>query len=291
VRAKAPYGCGGKIPLVDAWLFARLAATIQLVNDALANYRFHEAGQSVYQFFWGDFCDWYIEWIKPELQSADRERATVAWKNLFAAFDAALRLLHPFMPFLTEELWHQLPQKTGAKSIALDKFPEAHAEWKNEKALSEVALIQEVVTALRNIRAELKLDPKKKIAAEFSTVDSAAKELIEKNTGAIGRFAVLSELRIVSRQQFEAKTGAVRSTAAFDVRVAYSDTADPAAEKARLKKEIEGLQKAIASKERQLGDETFRSRAPEKIIKGLEATLAEQRMELEKLRKRLDDLG
>jgi valyl-tRNA synthetase len=290
VRPKAPYGCGGKIPLVHAWLFARLAATIEMMNDALTNYRFHEAAHGVYQFFWGDFCDWYIEWVKPELQSADRERAAVAWKNLFAAFDAALRLLHPFMPFLTEELWHQLPQKAGAKSIALGQFPEARAEWKNEKALSEVALIQEVVTALRNIRAELKLDPKKKIVAEFSTVDAAARDLIEKNTGAIARFAVLSELRIVSRQQSEAKTGAVRSTAVFDVRVAYSDTVDPTAEKARLKKESEGLQKAITSKERQLGDETFRSRAPEKIIKGLEATLAEQRLELEKLRKRLDDV-
>jgi valyl-tRNA synthetase len=290
VRAKAPYGCGGKIPLVDAWLFARLAATIEMTNDALANYRFHEAAQGVYQFFWGDFCDWYIEWVKPELQSADRERAAVAWKNLFATFDAALRLLHPFMPFLTEELWHQLPQKTGAKSIALDRFPEAHAGWKNEKALGEVALIQEVVTALRNIRAELKLDPKKKIAAEFSTVDAAAKDMIQKNLSAISRFAVLSELRIVSRQQSEAKTGAVRSTAVFDVRVALSDTVDPAAEKARLKKESEGLLKAIASKERQLGDETFRSRAPEKIIKGLEVTLAEQRVEAEKLRRRLDDL-
>jgi len=110
VRAKAPYAIGGKVPLVDAWLFARLAETIELVNGALSDYRFHEAAQGVYQFFWGDFCDWYIEWVKPELQNTDRERAIVAWKNLFAAFDAALRLLHPFMPFLTEELWHQLPK-------------------------------------------------------------------------------------------------------------------------------------------------------------------------------------
>src|SRR5262249_43205216 len=99
VRAKAPYPVGGQVALVDAWLFARLANTIELLNDALANYRFHEAAQGVYEFFWGDFCDWYIEWVKPELLSVDRERAVVAWKNLFAAFDAALRLLHPFMPF------------------------------------------------------------------------------------------------------------------------------------------------------------------------------------------------
>ena len=290
VRTKAPYAYRGSVPLVEAWMFARLAATVELVNEALANFRFHEAAQGVYQFFWGDFCDWYIEWVKPELQSADRERATVAWKNLFAAFDAALRLLHPFMPFLTEELWHQLPQKTGAKSIALDQFPKAHDYWKNAKAARDVDVIQEVVTALRNIRGELKLDPKKRVTADFSTSDARVGELIQANRGAIERFAVLSELRIVPRQQFDAKSGAVRSTATFDMRIAYSDTADVAGEKTRLKKEIEGLQKAIASKERQLGNEAFRSRAPENIIKELEAKLSQQRAELHKLQDRLSQL-
>jgi valyl-tRNA synthetase len=290
VRAQAPHGYGGSVPLVDAWMFARLAATVELVNEALANYRFHEAAQGVYQFFWRDFCDWYIEWVKPELQNADRERATVARKNLFAVFDAALRLLHPFMPFLTEELWHQLPQKAGAKSIALDQFPEAQDRWKNAKATGDVAGMQEVVTALRTIRAELKVDAKKRVAADFSTSDAGTSKLVHENRGAIERLAVLSELRIVPRHQWEATTGAVRSTATFDVRIAYADTVDMAAEKARLKKEIEGLQKAIESKERQLGDETFRSRAPEKIIKGLEATLAERRIELRKLQDRLSQL-
>ncbi|HTT33236.1 MAG TPA: valine--tRNA ligase [Methylomirabilota bacterium] len=290
VRAKAPYNYRGSVPLVDQWLFARLAATVEMMNDALENYRFHEAAQGVYQFFWGDFCDWYIEWVKPELQSADRERATVAWKNLFAAFDAALRLLHPFMPFLTEELWHELPQGNGAKSIALDRFPEADPRWKNAEAVGNVAEIQEVVTALRTIRAEMKLDPKKKVAAEFATGAGTVLTLVDTNRSAIERFAILSELRIVPREKFDAKSGAVRSTATFDVRVAYTESVDATAERTRLNKEIDGLQKAIASKERQLADETFRSRAPEKIIKNLEGTLAQQRIELEKLRKRLDDL-
>ena len=290
VRAKAPYPAGGEIPLVDAWLYARLAETVEMMNDALANYRFHEAAQGVYQFFWGDFCDWYIEWVKPELQSADRERATVAWKNLFAAFDAALRLLHPFMPFLTEELWHQLPQQAGAKSIALGRFPEAELRWKNADALRDVAQIQEVVTALRAIRAELRVEARKKAGAEFSTTDRGLGDLMQTNKEAVERFAVLSELRMVLNERFDAKSGAVRSTATFDVRVVYSETVDAGAEMTRLKKEIEGLRKAIASKERQLGDETFRSRAPEMIIKGLEATLAQQRIEQEKLRRRLGDL-
>ncbi|PYT70717.1 MAG: valine--tRNA ligase [Acidobacteria bacterium] len=290
VRAKAPYAVGGRIPLVDAWLFARLATTIEMVNEALDTYRFHEAAQAVYQFFWGDFCDWYIEWVKPELQSADRERATVAWKNLFAAFDAALRLLHPLMPFLTEELWHQVPQAKGAKSIALGKFPVAEARWKNADALHDVAQIQEVVTALRSIRAELRVDAKKKVAAEFSTSDRSIANLIQANREALERLAVLSELRIVPKERFDAQSGALRSTATFDARVTYSETVDAGAEKTRLKKEIKGLQKAIISKEKQLGDETFRSRAPEKIIKGLEATLAQQKTEQDKLLKRLGDL-
>ena len=87
VRAGAPYKFNGSVPLVDQWLYSRLAITIDTVNEALKNYRFHEAAQNVYQFFWGDFCDWYIEWVKPELQSANRERAAAAWKNLFAAFN------------------------------------------------------------------------------------------------------------------------------------------------------------------------------------------------------------
>jgi valyl-tRNA synthetase len=290
VRAKAPYAVDGAVPLIDGWLFARLAETIEKVNDALANYRFHEAAQSVYQFFWGDFCDWYIEWVKPELQSANRERALVAWKNLFAAFDAALRLLHPLMPFLTEELWHQLPQRAGARSIALDAFPEARTEWKDARALEQFAVIQGVTVALRNIRAEMKVDAKKKLSAEFSSTHSQTQAVIEANHEGIVRLAALSELKISTGHLAQA-AGIVRSTPQFDVRIPFAaEVLDIAAEKARLRKEIEGLAKAIASKEKQLADATFRSKAPEKIVRAMEVSLVEQKQELQKLQKRLDDL-
>ncbi|HEY2459316.1 MAG TPA: valine--tRNA ligase [Candidatus Acidoferrum sp.] len=290
VRAQAPYAAGGAVPLIDGWLFARLTSTIETVNDALASYRFHEAAQSVYQFFWGDFCDWYIEWVKPELLSADSERAVAAWRNLFAAFDAALRLLHPIMPFLTEELWHQLPQAAGAKSIALGAFPEVRAKWKNEAARREFALIQEVIAALRNIRAEMKMDPKKKVAAEFSSGDAEIRRVMEANREGILRLAALSDFSIGSAR-LEQAGGALRSTAEFDLRIAYAvETLDLGAEVARLRKEIEGLEKAVAAKEQQLGDETFLSRAPEKIVTGLKATLAQQNVELKKLVERLAQL-
>ncbi len=284
VRAGAPYAYRGSVPLVDAWLFSRLAAVTEQVNEGLVNYRFHEAAQGLYQFFWGDFCDWYIEWVKPELQNADRERAIVAWKNLFAAFDAALRLLHPFMPFLTEELWHQMPQRVGARSIALDRFPEPERRWIEGGVLADkpVELLQQVIVAFRIIRAEMKLDPKKKVTAEFSSSASVIRDLINFGRETIMRLAVLSDLTI-SGNKLPATGGGLRSTSQYDVRIPYAEAVDAEAEKARLRKEIEGLQKAIASKESQLGNETFRSRAPEKIVRGLEATLAEQRIELQKL--------
>jgi valyl-tRNA synthetase len=290
IRAKAPYASGGAVSLIDGWLFSRLAATIGLVNEALQNYRFHEAAQGVYQFFWGDFCDWYIEWVKPELQSAEKARAVVAWRNLFAALDAALRLLHPFMPFITEELWHQLPQRAGAKSIALDAFPEARAEWKNAEALEQFSLVQDVIKELRNIRAEMKVEQKRKIGAEFSSSDQRARLLIESSRDGILRLAVLSELK-VGAERLPQAGGAVRSTALFDVRIAYvAEAIDVEAEAARLRKQIEGLEKAIAAKEKQLANDTFRSRAPEEIVRGLESTLAEQTEELRKLRSRLEEL-
>jgi len=290
IRTQAPYASGGEISLVDGWLFARLATTIGLVNEALQNYRFHEAAQGVYQFFWGDFCDWYIEWVKPELQSADKERAVASWRNLFAALEAALRLLHPFMPFITEELWHQLPQLPGAKSIALDAFPTSRTEWKNPQALEQFSLVQEVMVALRNIRSEMKLDPKKKVAAEFSSSDEQTREVIESSREGIIRLAALSDLKVGAERLLQSG-GAVRSTALFDVRIPYvAETIDIAAEATRLRKQIEGLEKAIAAKEKQLADSTFRSRAPENVVLGLEATLAEQTTELRKLRSRLEEL-
>jgi valyl-tRNA synthetase len=290
VRAAAPYSFGGSVPLADAWLFSRLARTIAMVNDALEEFRFHEAASSVYQFFWGDFCDWYIEWVKPELLSADRARAVVSWKNLFAGFDAALRLLHPLMPFLTEELWHQLPQRVGAKSIALDAFPEVRAGWLNASAEREVAFLQEIIGAVRNIRAEMKLDPKKRVEADISVADRSLLGVAEAQRDFLIRIALLSELRLTA-EKLAVAGGAARSSADFDVRIAYAaETVDAGAELVRLGKEIEGLEKAVASKERQLRDETFLGRAPEKIVNGLKTTLEQQNVELLKLRERVAEL-
>ena len=289
IRAQAPYALKADGDLVHRWIFSRLASVTAQVNEALQNFRFHEAAQASYQFFWGDFCDWYIEWVKPQLSDPDREIAVAAWRNIFAALEAALRLLHPVMPFLTEELWHKLPQREGARSIALERFPDARANWADTAADADMALLQDIVIAARNIRAEMKVDAKRKVPAELSIANPLAAKLVAQNIGPISQLATLSGLR-VSNERMNSDGRAVRSTALFDIGIAYGEAVDKEAEAARLTKEIERLAKDIDSKKARLADESFLGKAPAKIVDDLRATLAARQIEHQKLLDRLAQL-
>ncbi len=288
-RAAAPYAVAGQKLLVDRWIFSRLAGVTAQVNDALENYRFHEAAHVVYHFFWGDFCDWYIEWVKPQLAAEDRAEAVAAWKNIFAVFEAALRLLHPFMPFLTEELWQRLPQRAGAKSIALEKFPDAHAEWADAEAAREMEQLQEIIIAARNAKAELKIDAKKQTRANYHANLSNDKELVLRSLPAICRLAALSELA-PGQSPFDLNLGAIRSAGGVEIYVMKEEALDLKSEAARLRRDIANLAKDIESKQRQLRDEAFRSRAPENVVKSMESKLAERTTEHHKLSERLAQL-
>ncbi len=194
------------------------------------------------------------------------------------------------MPFLTEELWHRLPQPADAKSIALDRFPEARGDWANAAAEKQMATLQEIIVAARNIRAEMKVDQKKNVAADFSSKDAQLRTLVQQNLEPITRLATLSALN-VSADHLDPTGAAVRSTAEFDIRIAYGEAVDKVAEVARLDKEIERLKKDIGTKRARLADESFTSKAPAKVIDDFKATLAAREIELEKLaerRKQLD---
>ena len=291
IREKAPYAvpAGRTRGLADHWIFSRLARVAGEMNAAFSEFRFHEAAQAVYHFFWGDFCDWYIEWIKPQLLSEDRGAAIAAWRNLFAVLDAALRMLHPIMPFITEELWHRLPQAEGERSIALQAFPEPKAAWLDEDAERQMVQLQEIIAAARNIRAELKIDPKKKIAADLSSADGTFVELVRQNLDPILRLASLSALNL-SSGRLDSKGGLMRSTAQFDLRIAYGEGLDKQAEINKIKKDADRLVKDIESKRARLADDNFRSKAPAEIIRNLENTLAEREAERTKLGERLAQL-
>jgi valyl-tRNA synthetase len=290
IRAKAPFAIQSEDGLIHRWIFSRLSSVSAEVNAALQDFRFHEACQTIYHFFWGDFCDWYIEWVKPQLSSGNREVSVAAWRNIFAALEAALRLLHPVMPFLTEELWHRLPQPQGAQSIALDKFPIACVNWTDAAAEKQIETLQEIIAAARNIRAEMKVDQKRKIPADFSSSDPAIRKLTEHNVEPLLRLATLSALNI-SSDRLEGAGAAIRSTSQFDLRIAYGEAVDKDVELSRLRKEIDRLAKDIAAKQARLTDETFISKAPAKIVEDLRSTLAARQVEHQKLLDRLNQLA
>ncbi len=156
--------------LEDRWILSRFNRVTRDVNEALEAFRFHEAANSIYDFFWGEFCDWYLELIKPRLaEGADETAAKTACANLVHLFDASLRLLHPVMPFITEEIWQALYEgRPAQKSIALTAYPQADEEQFDLAAETEMAILQDLIVNVRNLRAELKVEPKAKSRWRFS---------------------------------------------------------------------------------------------------------------------------
>jgi valyl-tRNA synthetase len=285
----------GGLDLAERWIFSRLAATIEQTNRALAEFRFHEAAHSVYHFFWGDVCDWYLEWMKPRLVGENREDAQATWRNLFTVIEAALRLLHPFMPFLTEELWTRLPQAPAvggtAASISLQPFPESAADWPDAEAEKQMEQLQEMIVAARNLRAEMKVDSKRKVAAELAPGAAIPRSMLEKHSDALLRLANLSALRLADGgRHLDPSRGAMRTTVDFELLIPFEEAVDRTAELEKIRKEIERLEKDIQSKTARLGDPDFRSKAPAEVVSAMERTLGDRRAEMEKLRVRLGQL-
>ncbi|MGH9568345.1 MAG: class I tRNA ligase family protein, partial [Candidatus Angelobacter sp.] len=149
--------------LENRWIYSRFCRVAGNVDQSLREYRFDEAANSIYKFFWGEFCDWYLEIIKPRL-SGETKEARSALGVLGDLFEGALRLLSPFMPFITEEIWHAMYEgQPPEKSIALARFPQLEKRWLNQQAEQQMAVLQDLVINVRNLRAEMKIEPRVKV--------------------------------------------------------------------------------------------------------------------------------
>src|SRR5208283_944093 len=169
------------------------------------------------------------------------------WRNLFTVLEAALRLLHPFMPFLTEELWTRLPQDAAtivAPSISLEKFPEPSAEWPDPEAEKQMELLQSIIAAARHIRAEMKLDPRRRVAAELAPAAGVSRGFLEKHSGALLRLAYLSSMQLAhDGRHLDPARGAIQSTPEFELLIPFDGAVDREAEAAKVRKELERLEK------------------------------------------------
>jgi len=281
------------IALEDRWILSRFNRVAADVNDALQTYRFHEAANRIYDFFWGDFCDWYLELIKPRLnfeEGADKSAAQAACANLVNLFDASLRLLHPVMPFITEEIWQAIYEGNAPlKSIALAGFPQADEKQIDLAAETEMAILQDLIVSVRNLRAELKVETKLKVPIEVFTAEPDIRRMIEQNRTAVERLGNVEKITFVESSL--ASKAAARGTARFDVHVIYERKVDVAAECERLKKELEKIEKELGNNQKQLGNEQFLAKAPEKVVEGLRRRGAELLVLQEKTLSKMNELG
>jgi valyl-tRNA synthetase len=266
-----------EVPIEDRWIFSRLNSTAEEVNRAIETFRYHEAAQLLWHFFWHEFCDWYLELKKPRF--TENSGLTPGWRNILAAFETSLRLLHPAMPFLTEELWQRLATDRAARpqSIAIAAYPQYRPELTDHEAEREIEILQEIVTMARTLRTESKLDPKQQLTGTVYS-RSDALEVAKKHADAIQR---LANVKLTFQAEAAPKAPAVRSTAQFDL-VLDVPEGQQEAQKKRVEKEVEQLRKNIANTERQLSDDKFLGKAPANIVEGMRKKLDEYKAQLAK---------
>jgi len=288
--------------LEDRWILSRFHRVTQQVNDALASYRFHDAANEVYQFFWGEFCDWYIEIVKLRLTAGanstedEKQASRAAYYNLLMVFEGSLRLLSPFMPFLTEELWHAIYDgKPPRKSIALAAFPSSCVGQIDEAAEHDMKILQDLVVNVRNLRAELKAEPKLRLPIKVHA-NSGIRSIFEQNRITIEKLAGVQSIEYLdhtleSLAETVAKVQFSYGTRDFDVALVYERKIDIAAERERLNKELKKMEAERANAESQLNNGRFLGKAPAHVVEGLRKRAAELDMLIPKTRQALDQLN
>jgi len=279
--------------LHDRWIVSRLNKTAQDLNAAIDNYEFHQAVQSLYHFFWDDFCDWYIELAKADV-TAEQETAarTEARTRLLIVLEQALRLLHPFMPYITEELWQRLPGDKrlhaayeGAEpTVMLTAYPEAQAALIDETAESAMQAIIELISRVRNIRSEMNIKPGERINIVVASPDENLRRVFESGREQIARLVRASEISISDRLEAPKASARAVLTGGAELAVPLEGLIDFEQERRRLQREQEKLQAEAAKLEAQLGNPNFVSRAPVERVNEVRdriAAIAQQSSQLQ----------
>jgi valyl-tRNA synthetase len=263
------------LSLPDRWILARLNKTIDEVIKGLDEYRFNEATGSIYQFIWHEFCDWYLELIKPVLYSRDQSvRRQAAQQTLLTTLKASLKLLHPFMPFLTEEIW-QTVVADGA-SIMVSSYPEPDKGLEDEEAERRMGLIVDVITRIRNIRGEMNIAPSKKLKVIISVSDEALAAVLNEGRDYIINLGNLETLTVGVNLE-EPPGAAIGVVGAARVFVLMEGMIDIAGEKARLEKEMTKIAKDLIVVSKKLANRDFIAKAAEAVVKKEEQKYQELR--------------
>jgi valyl-tRNA synthetase len=275
--------------LPDRWIRGRLNQAIRGVQKSLEEYKFNEACHTLYQFIWHEFCDWYLELTKLYLyKEGDKKRRTLTQQTLLEVLDSILRLLHPFMPFVTEEIWQQLPQRKESESIMIAEFPKPDGRYDDEAVADEMALIIEVINALRNIRGEMNLPPGEQIIALFRTKKKDVEGRLREHQSFIQSLALVNQFKFGGdlEKPLHSAFVAVRDVEIF----VPIDRSRMEEEAKRLQKEILKTEKESAFVTKKLSNEQFLSKAPPEIVQEVKEKALEFRIQREKLEESLNKI-
>ncbi|MCJ7611840.1 MAG: valine--tRNA ligase [Candidatus Aminicenantes bacterium] len=269
--------------LADRWIRSRLAKVIAELNESLEGYRFFEAADKIYHFLWDEFCDWYIELAKPALKAGN----TATRATLTEALDQTLRLLHPFMPFITEEIWHQLPG--AGKSLVTAAFPEPRPGWEDAGAEAQMKEIQDIVITVRTLRTENKIPPQSKVSLWLKPHDGADTRLIEDNAASAVSLANLSGLSVM--KEFPAGKKLLKGMAgAWEIGILLEAAIDTGQERQRLEKELAKLEAEVEKAAGRLGNADFVGRAPREVVEETRAKLEELEKKRDKTKEHLSNI-
>ncbi len=286
--------------LVDRWILSRLAETVKTVNAAIEGFRLDEATSAIYRFFWNDLCDWYLELSKPVLHPkegappVDPAEAAKTRLVLATALNATLRLMHPFLPFVTEELWQKVPKATGAPaSIVVAPFPGQTTGLADAAAERDMNAIQAVISAIRTIRSEHEVHPGASVEVRLRASNVAVRELLVRELSAVRTLAkTTDEVRIEEGGPRPAGF-ATSSAGEVEVLVMLKGLVDRAHETARIERELKRIDKDLTGTEKKLSQPSFTDKAPPEVVAETRARLEElkvARTRLEEGRALVDEL-
>ncbi|WP_058302222.1 valine--tRNA ligase [Gorillibacterium timonense] len=277
----------GKLGTADRWILHRLNETASDVTRLIDAYEFGETGRVLYNFIWDDLCDWYIEFSKLSLYGQDEEAKAATRSVLAYVLDRTLRLLHPFMPFLTEEIWQHLPHE--GETLTLAAWPVYDPAFVADDAVREMELLMGAIRAVRNIRAEVNVPMSKKIDLLVRPADADNADILERNADYLRRFCGTNTFEIGLSLSAPDKAMSAVVTGA-ELYLPLSGLIDIAQEVARLTKELATLQGEVERIEKKLANEGFVSKAPAKVIDEEKAKLADYAEKRGKVAARLEEL-
>ena len=255
--------------LPNRWIRSRLAATIAETREALDSYRFNEAAQALYRFTWNEFCDWSIE-VSKSLLDGDDEARTETLATLTATLETLLRLLHPLVPFVTEELWQELPAEGRATGMLIGaEYPGLRDDWRDAEADATMETLIEVVRSVRNIRSEMRIAPK--VELDLWVADGAAAGIVRSSEAMVRRLARVGAVSLGGAMPAGAATAVVGGS---EIAVPIAQHVDLVAEADRLKREIERAGADMARASGKLSNESFVARAKEEVVEAERAKLA-----------------